>query len=390
MTVYKFKEEEVFVNSLRLYPKYEFTIYSGTVYINNEQPNSGAFSEQSLNVPSGYISLHEINIDKASGSNNYIYPFITKNGSLASFSTVSTTQFNQSFAYGDVITGSYPMSSSLYRNYYSESQDRPHLEAIKNTLNHYRYLSPHYEYSSSLGNKGFEEINLISIPSIFYGTRLKKGTVNLKFYITGTLVGELQDSKKNGELIQIGPSGSTGSGSCAGVVLYDEGAIVLTGSWNIDTQTMNYLNDISLKRPTRWVYWGSGLTGFANDPMTGSHSHISFQGETNTPTITMYAHAPKGQLNHSNNPTFLQSGQTLYTSSLEQTGTLYLENRKALIKNTVYSPYENNEESFQKQTYITKVAIYDENMNILGVAKVSKPVKKTEDREFSFKLKLDI
>jgi len=29
-------------------------------------------------------------------------------------------------------------------------------------------------------------------------------------------------------------------------------------------------------------------------------------------------------------------------------------------------------------------------MNILGVAKVSKPVKKTEDREFSFKLKLDI
>ena len=28
-------------------------------------------------------------------------------------------------------------------------------------------------------------------------------------------------------------------------------------------------------------------------------------------------------------------------------------------------------------------------MNVLGVAKVAKPVKKTEDREFSFKLKID-
>ena len=61
-----------------------------------------------------------------------------------------------------------------------------------------------------------------------------------------------------------------------------------------------------------------------------------------------------------------------------------------MIKNTVYSPYDNYEKPFEKHTYITKVAIYDEHMNIIGVAKVAKPIKKTEDREFSFKLKLDI
>ena len=137
MTIYKFKEEEVFVNSLTLYPKYEFTMYSGTVYINNQQADSGAFAAESLNVPSGYISLHEMNIDRLSGSNNFIYPFITKNGSLQSFSTVSTTQFAQSFSYGDQITGTYPMSSSLYRNYYSASSNRPHLDALENTLNYY-------------------------------------------------------------------------------------------------------------------------------------------------------------------------------------------------------------------------------------------------------------
>tara|TARA_B100000131_G_C17665032_1_gene429868 strand:- start:63 stop:380 length:318 start_codon:yes stop_codon:yes gene_type:complete len=105
----------------------------------------------------------------------------------------------------------------------------------------------------------------------------------------------------------------------------------------------------------------------------------------------MYAHAPKGDLNHSNNPTYIESGQVIHSvSSSNTSGSLYLENSKAVIKNTVYSPYDNNEEKFQKHTYITKVAIYDEHMNVLGVAKVAKPVKKTEDREFSFKLKLDI
>ena len=390
MSVFKFKKEEIFVNSLRLYPKYEFAMYSGSVFINNQQADSGSFNGTSLCVPSGYVSLNEINIDKLSGSNNYIYPFITKNGSLSSFATVSTTAFNQSFAYGDVITGSYPMSSSLYRNYYSASAPRPHLAALQNTLNHYKMKSSHYEYNGATGNKGTQEANLISVPSIFYGTSLKKGTIDLKFFITGTLVGQLQDKNKNGELIQVAPSGSEGSGSVAGVVLYEEGFVLLTGSWSLDTVQRNYINDISLLKETKWLYWGSSLAGFTNPAMTGSHSTISFQGETNIPTLTMYAHAPKGMLNHSTNPTFIASGQEFYTSSIEQTGTLYRENDRALIKNTVYSPYDNNVEAFKKHTYITKVAIYDEHMNVLGIAKIAKPVKKTEEREFSFKLKLDI
>ncbi len=390
MSIYKFKEEEVFVNTLRLYPKYEFTMYSGTMYINHEQPNSGAFTTASLNVPSGYISLYEKNIDKLSGSNNFIYPFITKNGSLQSFATVSTSQFAQSFAHGDTITGSYPMSSSLYRNYYSASAPRKHLDALKNTMNYYKTLSKYYEFSGTAGDYGSKEANLISIPSIFYGSKIKKGTVDLKFYITGTLIGQLQDINKNGELIQTAPVGSTGSGSVAGVVLYTEGFVVLTGSWDLDATQRNFLNDVSLQKKAAWCRWGSGITGFPS-VMTSSHSSISFQGDTTIPTITMYAHAPRGELNHSNNPTFLHKDYSLHTTSSEDLGNImFVENDRALIKNTVYSPYDNNEERFEKHTYITKVAIYDENMNVLGVAKVAKPVKKTEDREFSFKLKLDI
>ena len=187
MSIFKFDEKEVFVNSLRLYPKYEFVAYSGTLYINNQKADSGSFNSQSLNVPSGFISLYEINNDKLSGSNNFIYPFITKDGSLQSFATVSTTQFAQSFAYGDVITGSYPMSSSLYRNYYPQLNtsaqynitkhengsfdQRPHIIGLRNTLDYYKTLSPHYAFTASHGtfswDKAEQEMNLISIPSIF-------------------------------------------------------------------------------------------------------------------------------------------------------------------------------------------------------------------------------
>ena len=365
-------------------------MYSGSMFINNQQPDSGSFNSASLNVPSGYISLYEINNDKLSGSNNFIYPFITKDGSLQSFATVSTNQFANSI-YGTELTGTYPMSSSLYRNFYSASEDRPHVKALENTLNYYKTLSAHYEYNSSLGDKSTQELNLISVPSIFYGKRIKKGSVDLKFYVSGTLIGQLVDKNKNGELIQQSGTISANDGKVAGVVLYTEGFIVLTGSWDLDNTARNFINNPSdLKRP-QWKYWGSGITGYTNAEMTGSHTSISFQGETNIPTITMYAHAPRGELNHSNNPTFLESGQSLYPSGLQnQSGDLYTENRKAKIKNTVFSPYDNNEEPFQKHTYISKVAIYDENMNVLGVAKIAKPVKKTEDREFSFKLKIDI
>ena len=43
-----------------------------------------------------------------------------------------------------------------------------------------------------------------------------------------------------------------------------------------------------------------------------------------------------------------------------------------------------------KETYISKVAIYDEKKNLIGIAKLANPVRKTPDRSYLFKLKLDL
>ncbi len=46
--------------------------------------------------------------------------------------------------------------------------------------------------------------------------------------------------------------------------------------------------------------------------------------------------------------------------------------------------------SFEKTTYISKVHIYDEDGNLIGITSLAKPVKKTLTDEFTFKMKLDL
>jgi hypothetical protein len=52
--------------------------------------------------------------------------------------------------------------------------------------------------------------------------------------------------------------------------------------------------------------------------------------------------------------------------------------------------YNNDTGSFRKETYISKIGIYDDQKNLIGIAKMATPVRKRENDQFTFKLKLDI
>ena len=60
------------------------------------------------------------------------------------------------------------------------------------------------------------------------------------------------------------------------------------------------------------------------------------------------------------------------------------------IKNTVQSEHSNYADEFQKQTFISKIGIYDKDKNLLGIAKIATPVLKRETDSYTFKLKLDL
>tara|TARA_R110000851_G_scaffold303932_1_gene461673 strand:+ start:40 stop:1269 length:1230 start_codon:yes stop_codon:yes gene_type:complete len=409
MPYYPFRKEDVFYNVLKTYPEFTFDVWSGSIFINNESEMPGINNDNVPMVPVGNISLYELNVDRIEGDNTYnakinagtkalIFPFVSKNSSLTSIGTVTEAGFNSSFEYGDMITGSYMMSSSIIREYFDTNHSTTnatasHMLALKNTLNYYTYLSDHYSFSSSLGNKAVQEVNLISIPSIFYRSSIKKGSVDLQFYISGTLVARARDIYKDGNLIQMGEgtefASDQGSGSVAGVVLYNEGFLVLTGSWKLTGQTYDFG---SKTRQGKWLDFAAGANdgnSVEGDGLTPSASfQVKFQGVNPISTITMHAHAPKGLLNHSNNPTYrvFQSASLFTTTSSYG----YYENTETQIKNTISSSFCNHSASFKKQTFISKVGIYDKDRNLIAVANLAKPVKKLEDRDYTFKLKLDI
>ena len=431
MSFKKFDKNDILRNTMRAYPHSDFLIYDSNVYYNQRPDQIGTRNTRVRNVANGFISLYELNIDRpevATGryigpeaepeegevdtrvpNNGRIYPWISKDSAGASFKTVGALSYNNEFRYGDILRSKYPLSASITREYVATPSSSlaagaatPHgigeyntnYMAIRNTLNHHRIRSEHYAVlSSGNWNKDSQELNMIHIPSIFYGTKIKPGSVRLEWYYTGSLVSVVADTKQNGELRQFSSSvHSTYDNKVAGVVLYEEGIILLTGSWDLNEETMRVgTAPIGLKKP-KWIYFGAGAndgnTRAASAASFGNGSYkLSFKGVTETQVLTMFAKAKKGEVNYSNNPSFLQFGQTKIFST---GSSVYEESSDLKLVNFVSSSYTEYNAPFKRQVYISKVGIYDKNKNLIGVATLGSPVLKQDDQEIAFKLKLDI
>ena len=477
MAFRKIGENDFFLNTMKAQPHNKFFIFDTYVYYNNESlvtgssgnRNTGSQARTVKNVPRGFVSLYEYNIDRPhsgnvgrsnwvnraivgggiipSGSpppqsfgyfggamglhspasytdlkaayddttepvtflpnNGTIYAYISKDSARSSFKTVAPVSYNTEYSYGAVQSFQYPLSSSITREYTdtpssSAGDYNKHYVALRNRLNFYGARSQQYIVKGPTWDKDTQTLNMIHIPSIFYGTKIEPGTVSLKFYWTGSLVAELRDNRRNGELIQQSDTDDgTGvlgySGSCAGVVMYDEGIVILTGSWDMSDQTARLI-DASAVKP-KWIYWGVGAndgTVKGSDGIDSTFANVSFdmsfKGNTETQVMTLFAHARRGEANYSNNPTFLKFGQEKvnYTSSH-----VYQENPNLLMKNTVSSSFgtTNNFDytsSFERQVYISRIGVYDKSKNLIGLATLSNPILKKEDQSYTFKLKMDV
>jgi hypothetical protein len=232
-------------------------------------------------------------------------------------------------------------------------------------------------------------------------------------YVSGVLTASAIDSQNNGKLIQ--SYGGT-TGSIIGSVLYDHGLIILTGSENLSSDQAPYIQPLSsyvssvdpIVDYLKWIYFGSYLSTEGSAPKT--KYELIFQGANFIPTLTLMCNAEKNELYWSNNKTFIENGQGdeifngQATSSTDLTGSTYYastgsllipslssiqESKTVVIKNTISSSFVHYSASYEPQVFISQIGIYDEEKNLIGIAKLANPVRKTKDLDYTFKLKLD-
>ena len=296
------------------------------------------------------------------------------------------------------------MSASITRQYLEPDTSTltglNHTSSVlKNMCLQYRTINSDFSNTlvdnltvSPLDSLFVDDINMVNIPSIFYGSEIKKGTVDLNYYLTGTLIASAKDENENGKLIS---TFGTTSGSVIGYVLYREGILFFPESLTAATTALDSGNSVtynqSVSSDAKWIYFGGG----ANDSFTHHATHasasysINFEGTTYKNTMTMFCHADKGELNYSNNPTYLNIESSGSIVGFNTSNYTYSDHEVG-IKNIASSSFYKGEDDFRKVTYPSKVGVYDEDNNLLMTVDLARPYKKEEKDNFTFKIKYDL
>ena len=406
--MYRFKDNDIIYNTVKTYPVTKFTAYSGSLYINNSN-DEGAFD-------AGAVYVNSLNLSGSSLS------FPAKD--------VAITGSDSGYA----VTSSSPISFTMYRDFvYHTRADNSYNVEYTNPRTLFRFLSiqnsmrqqevqdsifkfSNYFNANEKGEYGLpttkrteastptylsaaqkvspkQDLNLIYMDRVFFGSGIKEGSVDLKFYITGTLAANATDSGKDGVLREK-TNTTLGISSSVGFVLYKEGIVVLTNSSSFGQGNSKdyYIQPTgSIGTPIAVSASWSHFMSYKNigSPGNSASYTMEFKGTQTIPTLTMFAYAPKNDLNWSNNPTYLASSSA--DGVINSASSVYLEDNTSWnIKNTVSSSFSNYSASFKPQTFISTIGIYDDDDNLVAIAKVANPVKKTNEQDYTFKLKLDL
>lgn len=381
MSKFKFNKEDVYVNRTKTYPDYKIFVNDANVTINND-----VVTNVSSAVSAGYQSLYEHNFDTRFG---FIHPFITDGENVtkqifrpqisSSNFDITDSQNPNQVIYSQLVSNGGNLTSSYLNMTASLVRERPvsqyKYEALKRIATNYKLYSTSFNITADR-----PDTSIIDIPQVMFGSAIKKGSVELNFYATGTLVATATDYRQNGELVQTNGTGSV-SGSVVGLVFYNEGLIFLSSSADLyNTSSMN-----------RWLDFGMGLHDgtTAGSGLEERSFDIKYKGTNYINTMTMFCHAKAGELNLSNNPTSIDwSEETQFTIS--DTGSvLGFEERQKKVKNVVSSSFENLNDDFKKTTYISKINMYDDKGNLIGVASLAQPIRKEENNDYTFKIELD-
>jgi len=261
-----------------------------------------------------------------------------------------------------------------------------------------------------------DEAIFVNIKRLFARDRVKPQTFAMQFYTTGvvdsTTSGQPAYSNINrtstsgsailtdaGQGTQFGFGGQVGdvafstlSSNVVGNLFYDQGIMVLDAkkvlsgtqhvSGVIDALTSNTYRDATAgqtiigdarsgNRNAKFIpdFFVSASIDDVVDHLascrfsSGSLTALTFQNVTNINSTLVFCRATADEFNYSANPTFTDADGNIIVIDDPTTDRTF--------------------------SYITTVGLYDANDNLLAVAKMSRPIEKNDEKDLTFRVRLD-
>lgn len=191
------------------------------------------------------------------------------------------------------------------------------------------------------------QIAIIPIPQIYYGEGVKVGSVTLEDEQTGKVY--IDDGYSN--LIDSGSN-------VVGNIFYDRGLVVLTR----DVVSGSVLSEYTLNfRSTKTIYENEILLTVLESEFNVSQNPTAVDYDADGTFGKIKLHNIQSQINPL---VFSGFGEYDYSSSLDTTGS-YLA------------------------PYITTIALYDDDLNMVAVAKLPQPIKSMPDYPLNFIVRFD-
>lgn len=282
-----------------------------------------------------------------------------------SYEQFTSASYGQEYVYDpkDIPLRTYHLSGSI-----TGSSEYRILHSLKNIINQYSALDDLYNYNNFYNKPA----TMLAFSSAHYGSGIERGSVFLNMYLSGNLLSTVSDFRQNGILY-------SQNDEKIGIVLYKEGFILLNNTSSLSSDIVQYSSSYQqFEDNPRW-------TNYFLSASESMYFDMDYDIKNFVCTNLNFVHAEKNSLNHSNNITYIESGSYSYITSSYQ----FKESDKISGKNTIQSPFVSGSSNFEKQTFITKIGLYDENKKLIAVASLANPVRKTENREFLFKLRID-
>lgn len=262
-------------------------------------------------------------------------------------------------------------------------------------------------FSNPTSTDYIDEALFLNVKRLFTRDKVKRETFAMQFYTTAAIdsqttgypnyanlnitstsgsailtdVGAQSELSYGGEVGDI--SYSTDTTRKAGVIFYDQGIVILdvkkiiSGSQHVsgtissvgnsngtnilgrDNRTAKFIPDLFVSASIDDIVSHFASTRFGS----GSNTAITFQNNTNINSTLVFCRATADEFNYSSNPTFTDTNGGLVV---------------------IDDPTVDRTFSF-----VTSVGLYDANDNLLAVAKMSRPIEKNDEKDITFRVRLD-